>query len=350
MILFLFVPGFYASVEQADHPELRGRPVLVGGNPRKRGTVTSASPEAQTKGVIEGMPTAEALVLCPDAEVRSTRLRRYREVSGALRALAWGHTDRVEPSGLDGVYLEVPGGESPINLAAELCVRIRGDLGLPAVAGIGATRFVAYVAARHTGEGGIRVIEPEDGRGFLAGLAVTEIWGLGPASAARLADRGIERIGDLQDRSLEEVEAIVGRIAATFRPLALGEDEDRIRARPRPKSVSQEETLAEPTADIGTLGERISELAARIAVVLEREGRAARTLTVGIEFVDAQQRTRTQTEERPRSTHAEIRESALALLGRARSESRLVRRLRLQVATLVRRESDTAPRQLDLFR
>jgi DNA polymerase-4 len=349
MILFLFVPGFYASVEQADHPELRGRPVLVGGDPRKRGTVNSASPEAQARGVVEGVPTAEALDRCPEAEVRPTRLRRYREVGGALRAIAWSQTDRVEPDGLDGVYLEVPPGDSPVTLAAELCVRVRGELGLPAVAGVGTTRFVAHVAARHCNEGGIRVIEPEQTRAFLAELPVTEIWGLGPESARRLAEHGIERIGNLQERSLAELDGIVGRIASTFRPLALGEDDNRIRARPRPKSLSQEETLPEATADLATLSERVSELAARIAQVLERESRAARTLTVGLEFADAQQLTRTQTEARPVSRHAELRDAALALLARARSEGRLVRRLRLQVSNFARREPDGAPRQLDLF-
>ena len=214
---------------------------------------------------------------------------------------------------------------------------------------MGPTRFVSHLAARHCGEGGIRLVEREEARAFLAELSVTEIWGLGPASAARLAEHGIERIGQLQERSLEELERIVGRIATTFRPLAFGEDEDRIRPRPRPKSVSQEQTLSEPTVDVGTLTDRISELAGRIAQVLQREGRAARTVTLGLEFVDTQQLTRTQTVERPLATHAEIRECAIALLGRARSESRLVRRLRLQVANLSRREPEGEPRQLDLF-
>jgi DNA polymerase-4 len=349
MILFLFVPGFYASVEQADHPQLRGRPILVGGDPHKRGTVTSASVEAASKGVTEGMRMAEGLELCPEAQVRPTRLRRYREVASALRALAWSHTDRVEPDGLSAVYFEVPDEQPGLTVAAELCVRVRADLGLPVGAGIGPTRFVAYAAAQHCGPSGIRRVEREEAHAFLAGLPVTLIWGLGPATAERLAERGIRLIGELQALSLEELEGIVGRPAPSFQRLALGKDDDRIRARPRPKSISQEETLAEPTSDLGTLGERLGELSARIAQVLEREGRAARTVGVGLELIDEQQLTRSQTEGRPLATAAEIRDAVYALLGRARPGSHPVRRIRVQVTNLCPRGQAREPRQLSLF-
>ena len=349
MILFVFVPGFYASVEQADHPELRGRPVLVGGDPRKRGTVTSASQEARASGVVEGEPMSDALDRCPDAEARLTRLRRYREVATAVRAVVHSRSERIEPDGLTGVYLEVPMGIDAVSLAAELCVRVRGEVGIPAVAGGGPTRFVANMAAQHCGPGGIRIVEAEDVRRFLGELPLTAIWGLGPASAERLERNGIRSIGDLQTRPLEELEAAVGRMAGGFHRLALGRDEDRIRARPRPKSISQEETLASPTTDLGVLTERLIELAGRVAGVLEREGRAARTVSLGMAYVDDQQVTRSQTEERPVSTQAELRDVSYALLGRARPGSRAVRRLRLQVSNLCAREGARAPQQLRLL-
>lgn len=349
MILFLLIPGFYASVEQADQPALRGRPTLVGGSPRKRGVVTSASPEAVAKGVTEGMNMAEALERCPEAAIRPTRLRRYREIAAAVRSACWAHTDRVEPAGLEGVYLEIPEGVDPVGLAAELCLRVRAEHGLAAVAGIGPTRFVASAAARHCGEGGIRCVGPGEVVGFLGDLPLTEIWGLGPASAARLAARGLRRIRDVQDRSPEELEDIIGRFGTTFHRLAMGQDDDRIRARPRPKSISQEETLPEPTGDLSTLRDLIAELAGRIATSLEREARGARTVTVGVEFVDAQQVTRGQTEPGQVATRAEIVEVAMTLMGRLRSEGRRVRRLRLQVSNLAPRERRGPPRQLSLF-
>jgi DNA polymerase-4 len=349
MILFLHIPGFYASVEQSDHPELRGKRTLVGGDPRKRGLVTSASAEARAAGVREGMPMADALGLCPGAEVRPTRLRRYREVATAVRTLCWGRTDRVEPAGLEGVYLEVPDGSDPLALAAELCLRVRSEQGLPAVAGLGPTRFVAYAAARHCGEEAIRMVDPETARSFLADLPLSELWGLGPASAARLAEHGLQRIGDLQRRSPEELETIVGRQASTFHRLAMARDDDRIRVQPRSKSISQEETLREPTGDLATLRERLSDLAARVGAVLEREGRGARTVTLGVRFLDDQELTRGQTETQMLVSQPEILEAALALLGRAHAGGRLIRRLRLQVSNLSPRGPTGAPRQLSLF-
>ena len=140
MIVFIQAPGFYAAVEQADDPALRGVPVIVGGDPRKRGSVTSASREAAEQGVSEGMDAAEALELCPDAQLRSTRMKRYREVAAELRELIRTETDRIEEVGLEGTFLQLESSEDAVQRAAELCVRIQAELGVHAVAGIAPTR------------------------------------------------------------------------------------------------------------------------------------------------------------------------------------------------------------------
>ena len=108
MIIFIYIPGFYAAVEQADNHELRGRPVVVGGDPRKRGSVTGVSAEARKRGVVEGMEAREALERCPEAAFRRTRLKRYRAVAAETRALLRATTDRIEEFGVDGTFLEVP--------------------------------------------------------------------------------------------------------------------------------------------------------------------------------------------------------------------------------------------------
>jgi DNA polymerase-4 len=349
MILYVYVPGFYAAVEQADHPDLHGRPTVVGGDPRKHGLVTSVSAEAAARGVRDGMPMVEALERCPDAQVRPTRMRRYREMASAVLAVCWRYTERLEPSGLDGVYLDLPDSADPLETAAEVCLRVRSEAGVPAVGGLGPTRFVAHAAARHCGEGGIRRVSSEEAAAFLADLPVTEIWGLGPASAGRLEEHGIRRIGDLQGCTLERLEEIVGRLAPTFHRLALGQDNEGIRPRPRPKSISQEKTLEQPTADLATLREEIADLAGRLAAILEREGRTARTVTLGLGFLDDQEMSRVQTEPQPVFGQAEIREIAVGLLGRARPEARMIRRLRLQLTNLSAREHAGPPRQLTLF-
>ena len=167
MIIFVHVPGFYAAVEQADHPADRGGPIIVGGDPHKGGTVTSSSPEAGEAGVHAGMELRAAQALCPEAELRPTRLRRYREVAAELRAILRTASDRIEPEGLDATYLELAALEDPVTLAARLCVQIQAEIGLRAVAGVGPTRFVAHLAGRNVGGQGIREVPPDQVLAFL---------------------------------------------------------------------------------------------------------------------------------------------------------------------------------------
>jgi DNA polymerase-4 len=349
MIVYIQVPDLYAAIEQADEPGLRGKAIIVGGNPRKRGNVTSANSEAREAGVQEGMRVQEALELCPAAALRPTRLRRYREVASEMRAILRGTTDRLEPAGLDGTYLEAPPRADPLSLAAELCVQIQADLGIAARAGIGATRFVAHLPAIHAGPGRLRWVRPEDSLDFLAPLAVTEIWGLGPSTAQKLEAHGLRRIGDLQSLERARLEEIVGRNAPRFLALANAHDREPLRPQPQPKSFSQEETLDEPTRDLRLVGGRIAELAVRLAALLERDRRVARTVSLGLHYLDAQHVTRTQTLEEPLGSADELRETALELLSRTQAGVRTVRRVRVQVSNLTRRRSPQDARQLRLF-
>lgn len=349
MIIFLYIPGFYAAVEQADNHELRGRPVVVGGDPRKRGSVTGASREARALGVEEGMDVREALERCPDVAFRRTRLKRYRAVAAEVRAMLRAGTDRIEEFGMDGTFLEVPPATEALPLGAELCVHVQAELGLPAVAGIGPTRFVAELAARHAGPGGVREVREQDALSFLARFPVTEIRGIGPTTAKKLAASGLESIGDVQALSVEDLEALVGRTASTYRSLARGEDIAPLRPRPPAKSLSQERTLAEATLDLRVLGEELLELAGQLEVMLTRERRAARTVTLGISFVDGSQQTRTQTLDSFVADQGEIGEAALQLLARTQAGARHVRRLRLQLSNLQAAGRVGDPRQLRLF-
>jgi len=348
VIIFVLVPGFYAAVEKADHPCAGA--LIVGGDPKKGGTVTSASPEAFEAGVQEGMELGAALALCPGAELRATRLRRYREVAAEVRAILRAASDRIEPEGLEGTYLEVPAAATPVELAAKLCVQIRGELGLPAVAGIGTTRFVAHLAGRHAGSAGIREVTAERARVFLAGFPITAIWGLGPATAEKLRDAGVETVAQLQKLPRGELEKIVGaRNAAGFHELACGEDLSPLRPAPPVKSLSRETTLDSPSTDLRTLGDDIAQLAVDVADMLRRERRAARTVSLGVSFVDGERVTRTTTLDASVAQPNEIADVALDLLGRTQAGVRQVRRLRLQVANLRRPEADSEPQQLRLF-
>ena len=349
MIIFFHVPGFYAAVEQADNPSLRGQPVIVGGNPRKGGNVTSATGQARERGVEPGMPVQEALERCPGAAFRPTRLRRYREVAREKRAILRTAIERLEEEGLDITYLEAPSRSDPTPLAAELCVRVHADLGIRAVAGIGSTRFVAFLAGQDPGASGIRQVPRDGAREFLAPHPVSVLWGLGPATAEKLSQHGIATIGDLQQLALAEIEALVGRNAPGFHALARAEERSPLRPSPRVKSLSQELTLPESTADVGLLSDRLLDLAGRLESLLGRERRLARTVSLSLRYVDETQGTRTRTLPQPVNTQNEIHAVALELLSRTHAGARLVRRVRLQVANLIVRRADADPRQLRLF-
>jgi DNA polymerase-4 len=349
MIAFLKAPGFYAAVEQADDPSLRGIAVIVGGDPHKRGTVTAASVEALAAGVVPGMETGAALALCPGAQVRPTRLKRYRELASEMRELIRATTDRIEELGLDGTFLEVARDGDALRAVAELCVGVQAKLGIRTVAGIGPTRFAAYLASQQPGPGGILQLRPAEVQEFLDRCPVTEIWGLGPATAARLAEVGVATIGELRQLAPEELRALAGRNAQSFLDLACAQPEEPLRPKPRAKSLSQERTLAAPTADLRTLGDELAELARQLEAVLARERRAARTITLGLGYVDGTQVSRTQTLDRPAVGQGAIGDTALQLLGRTQAGVRQVRRVRLQLANLAPLEGEAPPEQLRLF-
>lgn len=348
MIVFVQVPGFYAAVEQVDHPV--DAPIIVGGDPGKGGTVTSASAAARDAGVVAGMDVREAQKLCPSAELRPTRLRRYREVAAEVRAVLRSASERIEPEGLDSSYLEPPAGADPVTVAAQLCVRIQAELGLRAVAGLGPTRFVAHLAGVHAGSAGLREVRSDEARAFLSVLPITEIWGLGPATAEKLAHTGVEVIADLQEMSLAGLEAVVGaRNASAFITLARGEEDRPLRPAPPIKSLSREVTLDSPSGDLRSLGDEITGLAHRLEEMLNRERRASRTVTLGVNFVDGERVTRTLTLDRPIARPNEIADVGLQLLGRTQAGVRQVRRMRLQLSNLSRPEGAEPPQQLKLF-
>jgi DNA polymerase IV len=349
MIALILVPGLYAAVEQADNPALRGRPVVVGADPAKRGTVTSASREARARGVTDGMEMRRALELCPDAAVRPTRLERYRQVAAELRALLRAETDRIEELGLEGTFLELEPSVDPVARAAELCVRVQAELGVAAVAGVAPTRFVAHLAARHAGPGGIRQVSESEVRAFLAPFPVTEIWGLGPATAEKLGARGVHTISTLAAVDLETLTGIVGRGAGALLDYARGADRAPLRPKPQARTLSQERTLDEPAIDLRGLATLLETLAERLERGLARERRAARTVTLALHFVDGTRVTRSSPLPQPSADRAVFAEAAQALLSRTQAGARPVRRIRLAVTGLVRAQPAADARQLRLF-
>lgn len=347
-LLFFEVACFYAEVERAADPTLRERPVIVGGNPRKRGRVQSASGEALAAGVEIGMPMLEALERCVAARVVRTDMKRYREVSARLRAVLRAEFERLEPAGLGGAFLDVTGAAQPAEaLAGALCARVEDSLGLRGRVGIASVKFLARLAAEQAGHTGI-VRVPEGGaEAFLAGLPLSVLPGVGPRTLATLQELGTKRVGDLTELGRARLEQALGNHGLRLLEFAQGEDPQRVRAVRAPNSLSQESSFELPELDLAVITDRLQSLTAGLESALQQQGLRAGRVAVHLRFADGDASTRTRTLERPVASAQEVFRVAEALLQRTDVGSRAVRTLAVRAASLGTGEAEDA--QLDLF-
>lgn len=347
-VLFAEVPSFYAAVETAQDPALEGRPVIVGGDPRKRGLVQAASATALVAGVEPEMPMLEALRLCPEARVVRTDMALYREVSRRLLACLRRGFPRLEAFGLAGAFFDVSGGaESPEAIAATLQEQVRSELSLPLRVGIATGKFLARLAAEEAGEAGLRRIAPGGESAFLAPLPVTRLEGVGQKTAATLAELGAGRIGDVVELGRETLEEHFGPHGLRIHQLAAAHDEAPVRATRHAQSLSRELTVHGETVDRTVLEERLLDLARHLETELERQGLAAARVSLKVRYADSGTHTRSQALGAAVTLAADLQAVALRLLDRSQAGSRPVRGLGLQLGKLAPREE--AGRQLPLF-
>lgn len=291
--------AFYASVEQLDHPELRGRPVLVG-YAGSRGVVAAASYESRQYGCRSAQPMSVALRQCPHAVVMPVRFARYREISQKVFAIFESCTPLVEPLSLDEAFLDVTDSQrllgAPDQIARQIKEQIRSATGLTASVGIAPNKFVAKIASDMRKPDGLVSIEPKDIDSMLLGLAVTKLWGVGPRMAQRLAGLAIKTVGDLRKVSMEILIARVGREEAEhFRRLSLGLDDRAVVPDREAKSIGQEQTFGTDLAEPEAVGEVLLEQAEEVGRRLRRHGVRARAVVVKIRFGDFQTITRRTT-------------------------------------------------------
>ena len=227
-ILHADFDAFYASVEQRDNPHLRDKPVIVGGSPKDRGVVASASYEARKFGIQSAMPMRTALQRCPQAIRVQSRFERYGEVSHRVMSIFRDFTTLVEPISLDEAYLDVSNlvtpQHPPDQIGQNLKTRVKTELGLTISVGIATTKSVAKIASDMNKPDGLTIVPPGSEREFLAPLAVDKLWGIGPKTAARLSNETVHTIGDLAAKSEEWCRATFGKMGPDMRLLAQGKD------------------------------------------------------------------------------------------------------------------------------
>jgi DNA polymerase-4 len=336
-IVHIDMDAFYASVEQRDRPELRGRPVAVGGSPTSRGVVAAASYEARRHGVRSAMPMSRAVRLCPELIIVSPDFTKYRLASGQVMSILRDVTPLVEPLSLDEAYLDVTqnawGEPLGVNVAMRVKAAIRETTGLTASAGVAPNKFLAKIASGWRKPDGLTVVAPERVESFLQQLSVDALWGVGPVAAKRLRACGIERVVDLRTADPEVLRNAVGSAAEWLRRLAVGED-DRLVEPDRPsKSSSSECTYPEDLTDLERIRAEIATMARDNALWLGRKRLVARTVTIKVRYSDFITVTRSQSHQATNDPD-DIVKRAAALIEKTEAGRRPVRLLGVGVHNL----------------
>lgn len=294
--------AFFTSVEQRDRPELRGKPVVVGGDPHSRGVVAGASYEARKYGIRSAMSSAKAHRLCPHAVFLPPDFSRYSKVSEQINEIFLSVTPLVEPLSIDEAYLDVTENLLQEPLARKLAIhikeRIRKELDLTASAGVGPNKLIAKIASDLRKPDGLVVVPPEKMKEFLAPLAVEKLWGVGPVTAERLHQLGIFKIGDLLKFSDAQLETSLGSYGPALRELAQGHDPRRVEPERESKSCGAETTFEKDILNPDELVRYIDDLAEEVSDDLRELGRPGKTITLKLKYSDFQSITRSRTLQR----------------------------------------------------
>ena len=337
-ILHVDMDAFYASVEQRDNPSLLGKPVAVGGSPTERGVVAAASYEARAFGVRSAIPMSRAVRLCPSLVIVPPNFSRYRAASQAVFELFRAVTPLVEPLSLDEAYLDVTENAWGETLGKAVAQRLKAQIkdvtGLTASAGVAPNKFLAKIASAWKKPDGLTVIAPERVEHFLQQLPVDALWGVGPVTASRLRERGIERLVDVRAADDATLRAAVGSQLDWLRRLSIGVDERPVVANRAAKSCGTENTFTRDLTNADEIRTAIDEMARSDAAWLERRTLLCRTVTIKVRYSDFTTITRSHSQAPPTRDADALAARACALLERTEAGVRAVRLLGVSVHNL----------------
>jgi DNA polymerase-4 len=349
-IIHVDMDAFYASVEQRDNPELRGKPLAVGGS-AARGVVAAASYEARAFGVYSAMPSITAKRKCPDLIFVPPRFDVYRQVSQQIREIFAQYTPVIEPLSLDEAYLDVTENLKGIEIATDIALEIRSKIkdvtGLNASAGISYKKFLAKMASDVNKPNGQAVITPKNGPAFVESLPVKKFHGVGPATAERMKRHGIETGLDLKSKPLAFLQQHFGKSGPYFYGIARGIDDRQVKADRIRKSVGAEDTFVEDISDFDLAKSELRPLAEKVWRYCETHDITGKTIAVKIKYSDFSQATRSKTMPSGIPSVASILDIADTLLASVFPLKRPVRLLGITLSSLGTNENGNPP-QLDL--
>jgi DNA polymerase-4 len=290
-ILHVDMDAFYASVEQLDQPELEGRPVIVGADPKAgagRGVVAACSYEARKLGIHSALPISHAWMQCPNGVYLRPRMDRYKEISVAIMGILSRYTDMVEPISIDEAFLDVSGSTALMGpaegIARNLKSTIKQETGLTASVGVAPNKLLAKIASDLDKPDGFVVVREGEIESFLVNLRVSRLWGVGPKTAMRLQKLGIHTIGEIAAIPLQKMVGALGASGEHLWRLAHGEDERRVVSEWEPKSISNETTFERDTSDNDLLLKTLRQLSDKVAGRLRRQGFKTRTISLKLRY------------------------------------------------------------------
>ncbi len=308
-IIHIDMDAFYASVEQRDNPQLRGRPVIVGGDPDRRGVVAACSYEARKSGIHSAMSSVRARILCPEAVFLYPRFEAYRAVSAQIMEIFLEYTDLVEPLSLDEAFLDVTENKKGIGSATQIALEIKDAIfkrtSLTASAGVSYNKFLAKVASAYRKPDGITVVPPQKAQLFIEGLPIGKFFGVGKVTEKKMRELGISSGADLKKLSKDDLVKVFGKYGEYFHSIAHGVDNRPVSPERVRKSLGQEITLEEDIDDLGQMLEILDRLAHAVEQMLKRRDLEGRTITLKMKYHDLQSITRSVTI-RERTNQSEV--------------------------------------------
>ncbi len=345
--------AFFAAVEQRDNPQIKGLPVVVGGQPDSRGVVATCSYEARKFGIHSAMPTSRAYQLCPQAIFVRPRFSAYKEASAAIHNVFKNYTDIIEPLSLDEAYLDVSECDICDGSATLIAKQIREDIfnaiELTASAGISYNKFLAKLASDQNKPNGQFVIKPGEAEHFLNALPIGRFYGVGKVTENKMHSYGIKTGGDLKNKSLRSLQKSFGNSAEYYYEIARGIDErpvSNVRVR---KSLGAETTFQQDLSDINEMNVQLLLLLDEVLSSLENRNFHAHTITIKVKYADFKQVTRRYTSDSVLTEHNVAKELISVLLEKTEAKNKRVRLLGVSFSNLVNRENYVGSGQLPLF-
>ena len=319
-ILHVDMDAFFSSVEQKRHPELAGKPVVVGGegDPTKRGVVSTASYEAREFGIHSAMPLRTAYKLCPKAIFLPVDYEEYSKVSREIKALLKAFTPIIEDVGIDEAFLDISSIDRPSEeIAREIKKKIKDEAGLTCSIGIAPNKLLAKMASDMQKPDGLTVIMEDDIQSRIWPLSVRKLWGVGPKTEAYLKEMGVQTVGDLASLSLDRLIEEFGQSYGSYLyEASRGIDESPLVTRWEPKSISRETTFQRDVDNWQVIAKTLAELTKEVVINMKEEGYQGRTVSLKIRFNDFKTYTRAKTLSRHTDSEEEIRKAAFDCLGR----------------------------------